>query len=512
MPIEARPIDLENPFAASRAQFEALAGQLGAGEALVMTHSAVEELLHVAGFGLLRQLFQDHLDLRAVREGLGETVTGSDGVTRTHHRDSSRPLESLFGRVTVNRIEYRARSGSGLRPLDAVLNLPDDIFSHGVRRRAAVEVARGSFDAAIGAISATTGAHLAKRQAEELAIKAATDFDAFYASRAGSIGLRGRESLLVISADGKGIVMRHEDLRDATRKAAETTPRKLAKRLTSGEKRNRKRMATVAAVYTIGKFVRGPADILDDLRRQKKAENRPRPFRKRVWASVEKEPETVIREAIEEAQIRDPRRKKRWVALVDGNATQIRILGDLAAEFDVHLTIVLDIIHVIEYLWAAAHVFHHPGTPAAENWVNERLLRILNGDSSLVAGGMRRSATYKGMNPKDREAVDRCAGYLLNHTALLKYDEFLAAGMPIASGVIEGACRHLIGDRMDITGARWSLKGAEAVLRLRALCSSGDFEAYWTFHLDQEARRNHAALLAGPLTRPADTAAGPIAC
>ncbi len=113
-----------------------------------------------------------------------------------------------------------------------------------------------------------------------------------------------------------------------------------------------------------------------------------------------------------------------------------------------------------------------------------------------MSGGTRRSAPYKGLDSKQREAIDRSAGYLVNHTEFMRYDQYLAAGLPIASGVIEGACRHLVKDRMDITGARWSLAGAEAVLRLRALRASGDFDEYWTFHEAQEAARGHAALFA----------------
>lgn len=499
MPIETRPIDLGNPFATARNAFERLTCQLGAAETLSMTHSEVEALVHAEGLAVLRQLYQDHLDLRAAREERQSCIVGADGDTRTHRRDSSRPLMGIFGGVTVPRIAYGGRAMTSLHPMDAELNLPPDLFSFGVRRRVAEEAARGSYDTAIEALARTTGAMVGKRQAEELAIKAAGDFDAFYA---GTVGTRSQESILVISGDGKGVVMRHEDLREKTRKAAKNSNRKLAKRLAKGEKRNRKRMATVAAVYSIAKFLRTPEDIVDDLRRKKKAEKRPKPQNKRVWASVAKEPEEVFREAFVEALSRDPDRKKTWVAVVDGNATQIEILGKLAAEFGVTLVIVLDIIHVIEYLWGAAHVLFKDGTPDAEGWVTERLHRILLGESSLVAAGMRRSATFKNMPAKKRKAIDACARYLLNHTDLLRYQKFLAAGFPIASGVIEGACRHLIGDRMDITGARWSLQGAEAILRLRSLRASGDFEEYWRFHEAQEAGRNHAALFALPVKPP----------
>ncbi len=105
-------------------------------------------------------------------------------------------------------------------------------------------------------------------------------------------------------------------------------------------------------------------------------------------------------------------------------------------------------------------------------WVQERLLKILQGKSGIVAGAMKRSATLRKLSPKEREPVDKCARYLFNKKPFLQYDCYLAKGLPIATGVIEGTCRHLVKDRMDLTGARWSLAGAEAVLRLRALRSS----------------------------------------
>ena len=136
--------------------------------------------------------------------------------------------------------------------------------------------------------------------------------------------------------------------------------------------------------------------------------------------------------------------------------------------------------------------FNEATSPQRETWVSERLHKVLRGKAAQVAAGMRRSATLRGLSAKQREPVDAAARYLLNHQQFMCYDEYLAAGLPIGTGVIEGACRHLVCDRMDGV-ARWSLNGAEAVLRLRALRCSGDFESYWTFHMAQEYQRNHVA-------------------
>ena len=134
---------------------------------------------------------------------------------------------------------------------------------------------------------------------------------------------------------------------------------------------------------------------------------------------------------------------------------------------------------------------HEEGSPEGEKWVRERLLRILQGHSSDVAAGMRRSATLRELSQTQREPIDKCANYILNHRDYMHYDQYLAAGLPIATGVIEGACRYLVKDRMEITGARWGLQGAEATLRLRAIEASGDFDDYWQFHLEQEKQLNH---------------------
>jgi hypothetical protein len=337
-------------------------------------------------------------------------------------------------------------------------------------------------------------------------MRAAQDFDAFYQTRQALPGEgQGAGSVLAISVDGKGVTMRTQDLREQTRKAAEARTHKMGTRLSKGEKKNAKRMATVAAVYTIAPFVRTPEELVGDSSSPHRGPPRPRPEQKRVWASLEKEPEQVIEEALAEARHRDPTDKKTWVALVDGNKSQIRILKGLAKKNGLDLTIIVDLIHVIEYLWDAARVFHPAPGPELENWVRHRLLETLRGKAGLMAGGMRRSATLRGLSVKARESVDVCARYLSNYSPYLRYDHYLANGLPVATGVIEGACRHLVKDRMAVTGARWSLNGAEAVLRLRALRSSRDFDEYWTFHEAREYERNHQTLYAAGIVPSTST-------
>ena len=318
-------------------------------------------------------------------------------------------------------------------------------------------------------------------------MKVAQDFEDFYAQRSVAQSAVSDE-LLVLTTDGKGIVMHSEDLREATAKAAQKSPAKRQTRLSPGQKRQRKRMATVASVYSVPRYKRRPTDIIGE---QRDPPERPAIHDKRVWASVRQEAKTVIASAFREATQRDPQHQREWVVLVDGEPHQLNTIKASAKQRDVTVTIVLDFIHVLEYIWKAAFCFFPSGSEAAEAWVSERALRILQGKASEVAAGIRRSATLQNLSPTARENADKCADYLLKYRQYLRYDDYLEKGYPIASGVIEGTCRHLVNDRMDITGARWRLDRAEAVLRIRALRASGDFDEYWQFHKLQEFQRNH---------------------
>ena len=492
----------EQFYEQSRQQFEDIIGCLCSQEVHAMTHSEIERELEKMGRELMRKLFADHLQSRGPGQS-DEPVKGADGIERNNVRLHERSLETIFGTVPVERVGYGKKGSPSLHPLDAELNLPPKRYSFELCRRVAEEAAKGSFDETLEAISKYTGAHVSKRQSEELVRSAAQDFDSFYKMRQGhDAEFKAKGSVLVISVDGKGVVMRTSDLREQTRKAAKARKHKMGARLSKGEKKNAKRMATVATVYTITSFIREPEDLVCENNAEHSKLLRPRPENKRVWASVEKTPQQVIEEAFKEASCRDHLHKKSWIALVDGNKHQIRILRSLAREKGIDLTLIVDVIHVAEYLWDAGRTFYPESGEELESWVRHRLLEILRGKAGYVAGGIRRSATLRKLSAQDRKAVDTCADYLVTYGQYLKYNHYLDHGYPISTGVIEGACRYLVKDRMEITGARWSLKGAEAILRLRALRASGDFDEYWTFHEAQEYDCNHRSLYDGDIVPP----------
>jgi len=210
-----------------------------------------------------------------------------------------------------------------------------------------------------------------------------------------------------------------------------------------------------------------------------------------LTASVVDDTATVVADLFDEADRRDPEAQHTWVALVDGNCHQIDRLHAEAAKRGLTLAIVVDFVHVLEYLWRAAWCFFAEGGPAAETWVGQQASVVLHGRARSVAATIRGKATRARLDPASRKGADRCADYLTSKAAYLDYPTALAAGWPIATGIIEGACRHLVTDRLDITGARWGLDGAEAILKLRALVSNGDFDAYWRYHLAQKHQRVH---------------------
>ena len=490
--MSALPCPVASPFAEADQAYAAITGFLRSKEAYQVEHSELERELEGMGRDLLRKLLQAHLDLRQPGQAV-EQVRDSEGTPLEPTALHERSVESIFGTVEVARTGYGAAGTASVHPLDGALNLPPEKYSLEVRRRVAVEAAKNSFDEGSQTLGMYTGAHVPKRQFEELVKRAAQDFEVFYAQRQAGAGADLRTgSILVLTVDGKGVVMRPEDLRAATQRAAAARAKTFTARLGSGGRLHAKRMASVAAIYTVEPFVRTPEQILPESGRQETGPARPRPEQKRVWASLAQSPEEVIGEMFDEAARRDPQRQKRWVALVDGNLPQIAHLEQLAEKRGVALIIVVDFIHVSQYVWKAAGALFPNQELEQDRWTREHLLEILRGKASRVAAGMRRSATLRQMGA-ERKPVDECADYLLHYSPYLQYDKALAEGVPIATGVIEGACRHLVEDRMNLTGARWSLTGAEAVLRLRALRSSNDFDAYWKFHEQQEYERHHAS-------------------
>ena len=476
-------------FADAKHQFNDMISHLASAECARLEHGDVERYVAEQGHELLRRLLQAHFTQRAQQEQpLAQMPFPAETQGPRLRLTTQRQLLTLYGPVNITRLGYSAKGLPSVFPLDAQLNLPADRYSEGLRLRVVADAVHSAFDVCLKRLDETTAAHVPKRQALALVQDVAQDYAAFYQYH--QPPAEATDDLLVLSFDGKGIVMRPDSLRGPTqRKAARAKP-KLQTRLSAGEKKDRKRMAQVVAVHDQPVRVRAPEDIIRLTPEQKSTRAKPPPIRnKRTWASLEREPAQVIEEAFTEALKRDPQRKRLWVILVDGQKHQLQLIHRVLNRLQLKATIVMDFIHVLEYLWTAAWCLHRKGDPAAEVWVAERATKLLSGEIGQVIKGLKLNARALPRNKRD--GLDKCIRYLSNNRSRLQYDRALADGLPIATGVIEGACRHLINDRLDITGARWSLAGAEALLNLRSIYASGDWEQYIKFHRQQAKKRQY---------------------
>lgn len=460
--------------------------------ALSATADVLEEELHRGGREVMRLLLEESIRARGVGDvgsAVGLSVTAEVELRLGERREHGCALASMFGSVEVRRLGYGRPGVAAVHPLDESLNLPRRSYSYPVQERVSKTVARSPYDEAITTVAENAGVQVPKRQVEEIAREASCDFDAFYEERVRVLPApKDTGSVLVAGIDCKG-VPRHK----TPEELAEPRPAHLGK----GEKRQKKKMATVASVHTTEPHPRSAEDVVSQLldprdpQARPRTNPRPKPQHRRVWASIEKDKTTVIGEVAEEMKRRDPDGHKTAVCLTDGEkALQRRALDQVAKAFP-GLLVILDIMHVLSYLWKAAHSFEAEGSEAARQWVRERLLLVLQGRVSSVVAGMRQSATKRNLSGGDRKAVDAVCNYMLNNKRFMQYHDYLAKGLPIASGSVEGACGHLVRDRMERTGAIWKIPGAEAILRLRAIDKCHDFEAYWQFHLEKEHARNY---------------------
>jgi hypothetical protein len=462
----------------------------GAGQ---MSLDEVEQQVMVRGRELLRMTVQHVLDVRAVAEPRRAQVTGADGVPRRRaERGHGRTVVTCFGPVAVRRMAYRAPGAPNLHLADAVLNLPVRRYSWQVQQAAVRYALAGSYEQAQLWLKDLTGVVVGKQQLEQILVEAARDAPGFYPSRPAAPCPSG--PVLAISADGKGVTMRPGALRAQTARRARKRTKAFGKRLGTGEKAGSKRIAETGAVFDVvapGE-PRTPEQILGRAPGQAPAKG-PQAVNRWYTCDITASRAETIAMVFDQAGRRDPGCTRTWIALVDGDRHQIEVISAEAAARGISVTILVDFIHVLEYLWKAAWCFCPPRDRAAEDWVTAQGLDILHGRAEEVIIQIQRLAAARPPRPGSEhdKIITRTLGYLTAKQPFLDYPRALANGWPIATGVIEGACRHLVADRMGITGARWSLEGAQAMLWLRAIAANGDLASYWTWHINHEHQRNH---------------------
>jgi len=476
--------ELAAALAAPAEQFAGLAAW-AADEARYLDHGEREKAIGEEGRELQRRLLQAAFDLDAAREERAGGVTSAAGIPHgTVERGCERGLASVFGPVRVTRMAYRNRREPNLYPADARQVLPEDPYSLGMRALAARHLAGGGFGQAQEEIEDRTGVKIGRAQLTGIAEDLAAWTGDFYAERALDADRDLPDSdVIMMQGDGKGIAMRPEHRRNAGKEADGTRP-------------GIKKMAEIVAVADFTPAIREPEDIAAPPARR---QARPGPKARDKWvsASVTESIGDMIAAAFEEADRRDPERVRQRVFLVDGNKQQITAIGAQARERGLKVPVLIDYIHVSGYIGKAAAALH-PGDPAAAGqWADGQLLRVLHGRAKAVAGTLASVAAKARANPRKRHLdltdLEKAVTYLENNQQHMKYDKALAKGWPIATGMIEGACRFVIQDRFGITGARWSPDGAEVILKIRAVVVNGDLDDYMTYYKNRYRDEHHLA-------------------
>lgn len=441
--------------------------------------------------GLLRQLLELGMSLltafvsKAGDGDCGATVTAADGsVQRRLPERHTRTYRSIFGNLPIARFVYGTREGQkiGCVPLDAQLGLPEGEFSYVLEDWLQRFAVRGAFAEAAQSLEDLLGLKPSVRSVEDMN-RTMADVAATFSDQRPTPPAAEEGELVVLTGDGKGVVMRRPPVEEPRQHPGKTRKAKNGK----------KQMACVGALYTIDRFVRTPDQVIDELQRQQRAKDRPQPCHKHVWAEMTCVVDgetcngrvTLFDHLAEEWERRDPTRKKTAICLFDGE----RALWEAWAVFFEDTIGILDLFHVLEYLWDAAYCFHPEKSKAAEAFVTERLRLLLEGKVGYVIGGLRQMRTKHRLAAAKRKTLAKVIGYFANNRAHMLYDEYLAAGYPIGSGVAEGACRHLVKDRLEQTGMRWILEGAQAMLYLRAIYLNGDWEEFLDYRIRVEQNR-----------------------
>lgn len=433
---------------------------------------------------------------------VGESVEVEDNKTLKRSQEThTQEYTSIFGSFSLERFVYAKREGAKIEfvPLDARLGLPDSKFSYLLQDWDQGIAMEQPFQKVGDVIKKILKIDQHVDSLERMNRQMAVTVEDFHMQQATPPSSE-EAAILVQSADGKGVPIRR----------AADTPKIESHRGRLGPKPGGKRMATLGTVYTTDPYVRTPEDVVESLFRQPgtremspEEKQRPRPKHKRVRACLDHTDcngdelhgaAAIFGWLSGEVAARNPKNDsgqptKKVVSIMDGQES----LWNTRDVFqpDVPMVDILDFLHVTPRLWTAAYLFHKADSDAATKFVRDRVLRMLRGEVSSVITGLRRLATTRGLVGKKLQTLQRIINYFDKNRDKMKYDEYLSAGYPIASGVIEGACRHVVKDRLERTGMTWTIDGAQSMLSLRCIHLGDQWDEFTQFRIEKETERIH---------------------
>jgi len=435
------------------------------------------------GWELLQAFFQQQGD-----GDLGESFTLPNGETVQRFADSyERRYVSVFGEFVLSRRVYGMREKQAIDfvPFDQRLSLPESEFSYLLQEWDQLLGIEHAYGKVLDVIQTILGLKQSVDSLERMNRKMAEAVEPFQESLPAPKSQEEGE-FLVATIDNKGIPM----VRPADALPAGAHRKK-------GDKANKKQMAALGCVYSVDPHVRTPEQLVAILFRDpdRPQTQPPRPKQRRYWAALTREeqgqtlraqPEVFQKMAADVTLRRRPRQV--LLHLSDGQRS-LETDRHLYLPEDQRTIDILDLMHVTPRLWQAAHLFHREGSQQAEQFVRKRLLKVLQGQAGRVLGGLRQMATKHKLRGTPKKRLRSICDFLEANLHRMQYNEYLAAGYPIATGVIEGACRHVIKDRMERAGMRWKVPGAQAMLQLRTVAANDHWRQFQDFRIRHETSR-----------------------
>jgi hypothetical protein len=429
--------------------------------------------------GLLAMVME--VGRQALREFVSEKGTGyqgtamvdGDGNRLRYERDRGLDYRSIFGTIRIERAYYHRPGSSGRFPLDGELNLPERGYSYLVQEFSSKLAVNTSYENAVEIIEAFFPVSVPIRSLESILADLSDDVIRYYEQKAAP-KLSVEAVVTVATVDKKGVVIRKPEEDESDGKKTSCNP----------DKPGKKKMATVISAYATPRHVRSADDIVQEMSREGDSKPRPKPQHKYTCASLTQSAEQTVAHLQRAVNQRLPQGNE-LVCILDGE----RSLWTLVYQYFPTAFFVLDIFHVLEHLAKAALCFHDEGSPEARAFVTERLRMLLMGKAGRVIGGLKQMLTKHDLSGSKGYDLGRVIGYLERNRQHMRYEICLVKGYPIGSGVIEGACRNLINDRLELTGMSWTPTGAESVIRLRAVHINKDWDSFWKYRRKSERRR-----------------------
>ena len=460
-----------------RADFEKLIALVTGPEAHSATLDQMERSLFRQVLRLGLRLLQLFLLTRVEAES-HRPPSGPGQTTLPYHSQKPISYFSIFGKLIYERAYFYTPGQPGVSPLDDALNLPARCYSDLLMESAELLAVDSAYDKGLEVLTRLLGLTLSELALETSVAEQSQRVKAFYRQKA-AFPSTEEEHILVAQADGKGVPMvRTETVAGKVRRA-------------KGDKKTHKKEALAIAVYTIAPYPRTPREVVKALfQKGPPTAQRPTPCHKQVFASLDGKEAALQRLAAWVAR-REGQHIRDRVVLTDGSEPlQKHVLAKLPG-----FTLVLDIIHVDEYLWKAGTAIYGEIALERAEWVEAQMLDILASRAEHVLQRLEDKSRAVRKSSQAGKVFRQVANYLRRNQPYMDYANYLRRGWPIGTGVIEGVCRHVVKDRMELSGMRWTVSGAGSLLALRAVNENGDWEEFHTFRRTQR----HEELYGTPL-------------